>query len=82
MNQTSDSLPSQSFGDFYGFPSDVEQFKQDSRVSWSRLTQTWTLEAEDGEEYEYDDGIKRWIPTVCVVFKTVVGVFTKVHLPT
>ncbi|KAI5776166.1 hypothetical protein EDC01DRAFT_625692 [Geopyxis carbonaria] len=57
-------LVSETPSDGQSFPSDIEEFKQDPRISWSRLSQTWTLEAEDGAEYEYDDGIKRWVPTL------------------
>ncbi|KAG0639806.1 hypothetical protein HOY80DRAFT_1009356 [Tuber brumale] len=43
------------------FPTTREEFEADPRVSWSRLTGKWSLEADDGTEFEYDEGIKRWI---------------------
>lgn len=47
-----------------GFPITREDFDADPRVSWSRVSEKWTLEADDGSEYEYDEGIKRWVPVV------------------
>jgi len=47
------------------FPTTREEFEADPRVSWSRLTGKWLLEADDGTEFEYDEGIKRWVPVVC-----------------
>ncbi|CAZ80273.1 unnamed protein product [Tuber melanosporum] len=43
------------------FPTTREEFEADPRVSWSRLTGKWSLEADDGTEFEYDEGIKRWV---------------------
>ena len=48
------------------FPITEEEFREDSRVSFSRLSGKWTLEADDGTEYEYDEGLRRWIPVVCI----------------
>lgn len=47
------------------FPITREDFEADSRVSWSRITAKWTLEADDGSEFEFDQVLKRWIPVVC-----------------
>ncbi|KAG0135358.1 hypothetical protein HOY82DRAFT_589829 [Tuber indicum] len=46
------------------FPTTREEFEADPRVSWSRLTGKWSLEADDGTEFEYDEGIKRWVPVL------------------
>lgn len=46
------------------FPMTREEFDSDPRVSWSRLSGKWTLEADDGSEFEYDEGLKRWVPVV------------------
>lgn len=48
------------------FPATEEEFREDPRVSFSRLSGKWTLEADDGAEYEYDEGLRRWIPVVCI----------------
>ena len=46
------------------FPQNVEEFDADPRVSFSKLDQKFILEADDGQEYEYDDALKRWVPVV------------------
>ena len=46
------------------FPQTPEEFQIDLRVSFSTINQKFTLEAEDGQEYEYDDALKRWILVV------------------
>lgn len=48
------------------FPQDPSEFDSDPRVSFSKLDNKFILEADDGQEYEYDNALKRWIPTVCV----------------
>lgn len=49
------------------FPQTPEQFETDPRVSFSRLDQKWILEADDGSEFEYDEKLKRWCPSVRVL---------------
>jgi HIV Tat-specific factor 1 len=46
------------------FPSDPSEFDSDPRISFSKLDQKFILETEDGQEFEYDSALKRWIPTV------------------
>lgn len=46
------------------FPQNLEEFDADPRVSFSKLDQKFILEADDGQEYEYDDALKRWVPVV------------------
>ena len=46
------------------FPQNPEEFDADPRVSWSKLDNKFILEADDGQEYEFDDGLKRWVPVV------------------
>lgn len=48
-----------------GFPQSPSAFDSDPRISFSKLDQKFILETEDGEEFEYDSGLKRWIPAVC-----------------
>lgn len=50
---------------FSNFPQDPSDFDSDPRVSFSKLDDKFILEADDGQEYEYDDALKRWILTVC-----------------
>ena len=50
------------------FPQDLTDFDADPRISFDKLNQKFILETEDDEgnalEFEFDDGIKRWIPVV------------------
>jgi len=48
------------------FPQDPAEFDSDPRISFSKLDNKFILETEDGQEYEYDPGLKRWIPSVGV----------------
>jgi hypothetical protein len=46
------------------FPQHPEEFDADPRVSFSKVSSKFILEADDGQEYEYDDALKRWVPVV------------------
>ena len=46
------------------FPKSPEDFDADPRVSFSKVSNKFILETDDGEEFEYDDALKRWIPAV------------------
>ena len=46
------------------FPQNPEEFDADSRVSFSKLANKFILEADNGDEFEYDDTLKRWVPVV------------------
>ena len=46
------------------FPTDPRAFDEDERISFSKLSGTHILEAEDGGEYEYDVKLERWVPVV------------------
>jgi HIV Tat-specific factor 1 len=46
----------------YSFPTDPSTFDADERISYSTLDKKFILVADDGNEYEYDDGLKRWVP--------------------
>ncbi|MCJ1273653.1 hypothetical protein MMC21_001446 [Puttea exsequens] len=59
------SSPSHSPGPPHStFPQNPEEFDADPRVSWSKLDSKFILETEDGQEYEFDDGLKRWVPVL------------------
>ena len=58
--ETSDIQPTRST-----FPQEPEEFDADPRISFSKLSNKFLLEAEDGQEFEYDDVLKRWVPVVC-----------------
>jgi hypothetical protein len=46
------------------FPSDPSEFDSDPRISFSKLDDKFILETEDGQEFEFDSALKRWIPSV------------------
>ncbi|KAJ1713792.1 nuclear mRNA splicing factor-associated protein [Aspergillus flavus AF70] len=46
------------------FPQDPSEFDSDPRISFSKLDDKFILETDDGQEFEYDTALKRWIPTV------------------
>ncbi|KAE8452407.1 hypothetical protein EG329_001108 [Mollisiaceae sp. DMI_Dod_QoI] len=46
------------------FPTNVEEFDSDERISFSKLDNKFLLVQDDGTEFEFDDAIKRWIPVV------------------
>lgn len=47
-----------------GFPQSPSSFDADPRVSFSKLDNTFILETEEGNEFEWDTTLKRWIPVV------------------
>lgn len=55
-----------------GFPQSPSEFDRDPRISFSKLEEKWILETDEGTEYEYVVGLKRWVP--------VVGTQTMTHL--
>ncbi|KAL9604459.1 MAG: hypothetical protein Q9219_000424 [cf. Caloplaca sp. 3 TL-2023] len=46
------------------FPTNPEDFDADERISFSKLDNKFILETEDGQEYEFDDALKRWVPAL------------------
>ena len=46
------------------FPQNPEEFDADPRVSFSKLSNKFLLETDDGQEYDYDDALRRWVPVV------------------
>ncbi|KAL8968270.1 MAG: hypothetical protein Q9183_002540 [Haloplaca sp. 2 TL-2023] len=60
-----DSLPSEpSEAPRSSFPTNPEDFDADDRISFSKLDNKFILEADDGQEFEYDDALKRWVPAL------------------
>ncbi|KAG5973948.1 hypothetical protein E4U58_003880 [Claviceps cyperi] len=45
------------------FPTDVQEFDADDRISFSRLDNKFIAVHDDGTEYEFDSEWKRWLPT-------------------
>ncbi|KAF3905428.1 hypothetical protein ABW20_dc0101584 [Dactylellina cionopaga] len=50
----------ESLFDARGFPITLDGLNQDERVSFSKVSEKYNLEQEDGTEYEYDDKLRRW----------------------
>lgn len=46
------------------FPTDQESFGDDDRISYSKLTQTFILEDENGTEWEWLSAVNKWTQTV------------------
>ncbi|KAG6997869.1 hypothetical protein G7Y79_00037g073870 [Physcia stellaris] len=46
------------------FPKEVEEFDADPRISFSKLDNKYLLENDDGQEYEFDEKLKRWVPVL------------------
>ncbi|KAL8873174.1 MAG: hypothetical protein Q9174_001310 [Haloplaca sp. 1 TL-2023] len=60
-----DSLPKEpSQAPRSGFPTNPEDFDADDRISFSKLDNKFILEADDGQEFEFDDALKRWVPAL------------------
>lgn len=46
------------------FPTNPEDFDADDRISFSKLDNKFILETDDGQEFDFDDALKRWVPAV------------------
>ncbi|KAI4245880.1 MAG: hypothetical protein L6R42_010075, partial [Xanthoria sp. 1 TBL-2021] len=46
------------------FPTNPEDFDADDRISFSKLDNKFILEADDGQEFEFDEALKRWVPAL------------------
>ncbi|KAL9010557.1 MAG: hypothetical protein Q9173_004514, partial [Seirophora scorigena] len=46
------------------FPTNPEDFDADDRISFSKLDSKFILETDDGQEFEFDDALKRWVPAL------------------
>ena len=47
------------------FPRKEEDFAEDHRISYSKDLGTYTLEHENGSEYEWNASIQNWFELVC-----------------
>jgi len=46
------------------FPTDPEEFDNDDRISFSRTSQSYALEDENGDEWEWQAKANKWVPVV------------------
>ena len=44
------------------FPTDIQEFDGDDRISFSRLDNKFIAVQDDGTELEFDSELKRWVP--------------------
>lgn len=47
-----------------GFPQSPSGFDADPRISFSKLDDKFILETDEGNEFEWDTALRRWIPVV------------------
>lgn len=66
-DDTSATAPAAEESSLNRFPRDPSEFDSDPRISFSKLDNKFILETEDGQEYEYDTALKRWILSVRVI---------------
>ncbi|KAL2262050.1 hypothetical protein VTK26DRAFT_2644 [Humicola hyalothermophila] len=50
--------------EYWSFPTNKEEFDQDERISFSKLDNKYIAVQDDGTEYEFDEGLKRWLPII------------------
>lgn len=50
------------------FPTEPDEFDQDERVSFDKLSQSYRLEDETGEEWEWLSKPAKWVPVVCMAY--------------
>ena len=50
--------------EYWTFPTDPGDFDKDERISFSRLDNKYIAVQDDGTEYEFDAGLRRWIPVI------------------
>jgi hypothetical protein len=47
-----------------GFPQSPSAFDDDQRISFSKVDEKYLLETDEGNEYEWDSALRRWVPVV------------------
>ncbi|KAK3488828.1 uncharacterized protein B0T23DRAFT_383987 [Neurospora hispaniola] len=50
--------------EYWTFPTDPGEFDKDERISFSKLDNKYIAVQDDGTEYEFDEGLKRWLPII------------------
>lgn len=55
-------MADQGVAQIWTFPTDISQFDDDERISYSRLDRKYIAVQDDGTEFEFDQSLKRWIP--------------------
>jgi HIV Tat-specific factor 1 len=44
------------------FPTDIQEFDGDDRISFSRLDNKFIAVHDDGTEFEFDTDLRKWVP--------------------
>lgn len=50
--------------EIWTFPTDLNTFDSDDRISYSRLDNKYIAVQDDGTEYEFDRELRRWVPII------------------
>ncbi|KAK1754969.1 hypothetical protein QBC47DRAFT_382323 [Echria macrotheca] len=50
--------------EYWTFPTNPDEFDKDERISFSKVDNKYIAVQEDGTEYEFDNGLRRWIPMI------------------
>ncbi|TPX14265.1 uncharacterized protein E0L32_000659 [Thyridium curvatum] len=58
------TAPTEPVAEVWSFPTDISEFDHDERISFSRLENKYIAVQDDGTEYEFDTGLRRWIPII------------------
>ena len=56
-----------------GFPQSPSEFDDDTRISFSKLDEKYLLETDEGNEYEWDEALRRWVPVVGSSYTSIMG---------
>ncbi len=64
LQEPPSAAPDQGATERIPFPHSVEDFGDDPRISYSKTDGKWILEDDDGSEWEYNDALSKWMPSV------------------
>lgn len=48
------------------FPVDKDEFGEDDRIAFDQVSRTFKLEDDNGNEWEFNEAHKKWVPVVRV----------------
>ncbi|OIW35193.1 hypothetical protein CONLIGDRAFT_45735 [Coniochaeta ligniaria NRRL 30616] len=57
-------MAEQQQAEIWTFPTDLEAFDSDERISFSKLDNKYIAVQDDGSEYEFDRELRRWVPII------------------
>ena len=56
------------------FPTELDEFNEDERISFDQVSQSYKLEDENGEEWEFLESRNKWVPVVRTFQNPVIAV--------